>query len=87
MDEKTEIAVAKPIYDWSTGKIKASDVHKRLKQLGYKTDLRRIIGGTAPVHKIGSDEPIRDITFRTGGLATKKYMNPIKIVDKTKKKK
>jgi hypothetical protein len=85
MDEKTEIAVAKPIHDWSTGKIKASDVHKRLKQLGYKTDLRGIISGTAPVHKIGDDEPIRYITFRTGGLATKKYMNPVKVIDNRKR--
>lgn len=85
MDEKTEIAITKPIYDWSTGKIKASDVHKRLKQLGYKTDLRGIIGGEAPVHKIGSDEPIRYISFNTGGLATKKYVNPVKFVNNLKK--
>jgi|TARA_B100000925_G_scaffold251927_1_gene203781 hypothetical protein len=86
MDEKTEIAVAKSIHEWSAGRLKASQVHKNLKALGYKTNLRGIIAGTAPVHKIGDDEPIRYIVFKTGGLATKKYANPVTFVNNIKKK-
>ena len=43
MKEKDEIAVAKAIYSWAAGKSKPNDVHKKLKGLGYKTDLRGII--------------------------------------------
>ena len=86
MDQKTEIAVAKSIHEWSAGRLKASEVHKNLKSLGYKTNLRGIIGGSAPVHKIGDDEPIRYIFFKAGGLTTKKYVNPVTFVDNIKKK-
>ena len=71
MKEKDEIAVAKAIYSWAAGKSKPSDVHKKLRGIGYKTDLRGIISGTAPVHKIGGGR-IKYITFQKGGLAGKK---------------
>ena len=71
MNENTEIAIAKSIHKWASGKLKPSDVHRNLKSLGYKTDLRGIISGTAPVHKIGGGR-IKYITFQKGGLARKK---------------
>ena len=71
MKEKDEIAVAKAIYSWATGKSKPNDVHKKLKGLGYKTDLRGIISGEAPVWKIGGG-PIRYIGFKKGGFVRKR---------------
>ena len=66
MNEKDEIAVAKAIYSWAAGKSKANDVHKKLRGLGYKTDLRGIISGEAPVWKIGGGK-INYIEFKKGG--------------------
>jgi len=71
MNEKTEIAIAKSIHAWSSGKLKSSDVHKNLKSLGYKTNLRGIISGTAPVHKLDGGR-IKYIIFQKGGLVGKK---------------
>ena len=66
MNENDEIAVAKAIYSWAAGKSKAKDVHKKLKGLGYKTDLRGIISGEAPVWKIDGGK-INYISFKKGG--------------------
>ena len=52
MKASDEIAVGKAIYSWAAGKSSPSDVHKKLRGLGYKTDLRGIISGEAPVWKI-----------------------------------
>ena len=66
MKEKDEIAVAKVIYSWATGKSKPNEVHKKLRGLGYKTDLRGIISGEAPVWKIDGGK-INYISFKKGG--------------------
>jgi|TARA_R100000084_G_C4592758_1_gene119277 hypothetical protein len=72
MNEKDEIAVAKAIYSWASGKSKPSDVRKKLKNLGYKTDLRGIISGEAPVWKIGGGK-INYIEFKKGGIVKTRY--------------
>ena len=71
MKEKDEIAVAKVIYSWATGKSKPNEVHKKLRGLGYKTDLRGIISGEAPVWKIGGGK-INYIRFKKGGVVKRK---------------
>ena len=67
MNKKDEIAVAKAIYSWAAGKSRPSDVHRKLKSLGYKTDLRGIISGEAPVWKIEGTSKINYIDFKKGG--------------------
>ena len=72
MKEKDEIAVAKVIYSWATGKSKPNEVHKKLRALGYKTDLRGIISGQAPVWKIEGTSKINYIDFKKGGFIRKR---------------
>jgi len=71
MKEKDEIAVGKAIYSWAAGKSRPSDVHKKLRGLGYKTDLRGIISGEAPVWKIDGGK-INYISFKKGGVVKRK---------------
>ena len=72
MKVSDEIAVAKAIYSWAAGKSRPSDVHKKLKSLGYKTDLRGIISGQAPVWKIEGTSKINYIDFKKGGFIRKR---------------
>jgi|TARA_R110000824_G_scaffold2610_3_gene12083 hypothetical protein len=71
MKASDEIAVGNAIYSWAAGKSLPSDVHKKLKRLGYKTDLRGIISGEAPVWKIDGGK-INYISFKKGGFVRKR---------------
>ena len=71
MKASDEIAVGKAIYSWAAGKSSPSDVHKKLRGLGYKTDLRGIISGEAPVWKIDGGK-INYISFSKGGVVKRK---------------
>jgi hypothetical protein len=72
VNEKDEIAISKAIYSWAAGKSKPSDVHRKLKKLGYGTSLREIISGEAPVWKLKGTSKINYISFKKGGVVKRK---------------
>jgi len=79
-DYKGQFQAIKKEYGLPIKEIKALDAAGKLEgTLEYLDSIKnKEVAGVTP----GSGG-----RFRTGGLSTKKYMNPVKIVDKIKKKK